>query len=90
LLDLYLSGDFAKDMLIERKHQFETTISNHQWEQEEVASLLGSVNYTDQDIVVIEEFCAKIRDNLEHVAFEGKRHILDLLDVHGTLIQENG
>jgi hypothetical protein len=78
LLDLYLSGGFAKDLLIERK------------EQEQLTAHLGKVKYTDQDIAAIEEFCAKIRGNLDHATYEGKCKILDLFDAHGTLAKKNG
>jgi site-specific DNA recombinase len=89
LVDLYLSGDFDKGMLLERKHRLETTISSLRKEQEQLSAHIGTLNYTDQDLVIIEQFCAQIRENLDHATFEGKRRILDLLDVHGTLAVEN-
>lgn len=90
LVDLYLSGDFDKDMLLERKHRLEATISSLHKEKEQLSIHLSTVNYSDQDLVAIEEFCAKIRGNLDHATFDGKRRVLDLLDVHGTLTVENG
>ena len=52
-------------------------------------SNLGTITYSDQDLVIIEEFCAHIRENLDYATFEGKRRILELLDVRGTLAVED-
>jgi hypothetical protein len=58
-------------------------------EKEQLTSHISTINYSDQDIAIIDEFCKKLRNNLEQVTFEGKRRILELLDVHGTLVIEN-
>jgi site-specific DNA recombinase len=89
LVDLFLMGDFEKDMLVERKHRLETTIASLRKEQEQLSAHLSEDSYSDQDMIIIEDFCASIKDNLDQVTFEGQRHILDLLDVHGTLAIEN-
>ena len=89
LLDLYLSGDFPKEMLMERRTRLEDTIANLKTEQSQLASHLQSVTYSDQDIADIEAFCAKIRERLDMVTFDGKWRILELLDVRGTLAIEN-
>jgi hypothetical protein len=44
---------------------------------------------SDDQIADIEIFCAQIWDGLENATFEQKRHIIDLLDVRGTLAIEN-
>jgi site-specific DNA recombinase len=89
LLDLYLSGNFDKDVLVERKYRLETTIASLRKEQEQLSAHLSEDSYSDQDIAIIEDFCASIREKLDEVTFEGQRRILDLLDVHGTLAIEN-
>jgi site-specific DNA recombinase len=89
LLDLYLAGAFSKEVLLERKDRLETTITNLRKEEDQLTSHLGSITYSDQDLVIIEEFCAHIRENLEYATFEGKRRILELLDVRGTLAVED-
>jgi hypothetical protein len=76
-------------MLIEKKSQIEKNIKTLTKELEQLTTHLSNVTYTDQDILVIEEFCSKIRDNLDYATFEGKRRIIDLLDVRGTLAVEN-
>jgi len=89
LLDLYLSDDFPREMLLEKRGRLEGIIANLRVEQEQLASHLQSITYSDQDIAAIESFCAKVRQNLDITTFEGKRRILDLLDVRGTLAIEN-
>ena len=89
LLDLYLAGAFSKDILLERKQRLETTIANLRKEHEQLTAHLGTISYSDQDIIIIEEFCAHIQENLDYASFEGKRRILEILDVHGTLAIEN-
>ena len=89
LVDLYLSGDFGKDALLERKLRLEANIASLYKEKEQLTSHISTINYSDQDIAIIDEFCKKLCNNLEQVTFEGKRRILELLDVHGTLAIEN-
>ncbi len=89
LVDLFLSGEFEKEMLLERKLRIEDTVDKLYAEQDQISAHLGTVTYTEQDLINIEAYCAKIRDNLDHATFESKRRILDLLDVHGTLAIEN-
>jgi len=89
LVDLYLSGDFNKDVLLERKLRLETNIANLYKEKEQLNAHLSTINYSDQDLAIIDEFCKKIRDNLDQATFDGKRRVLELLDVHGTLAIEN-
>lgn len=89
MLDLYLAGAFSKEVLLERKDRLETTIANLRKEEEQLTSHLGTITYSDQDLVIIEEFCAHIRENLDYATFEGKQRILELLDVRGTLAIED-
>lgn len=89
LLALFLSGEFEKKVLLEHKQRLEDTNEKLHTEQKQVAAHLAKVSYTDQDLINIEEYCAKIGENLDHATFESKRRILDLLDVHGTLAVEN-
>jgi site-specific DNA recombinase len=89
LVDLYLSGGFDKDVLLERKHRLETTITSLYKERDQLLAHLGEIDYTEKDIANIEGFCESIRENLDQVTYEGKRRILDLLDVHGTLTIED-
>jgi len=89
LLDLYLFGDFPKEMLMEKRSRLEQTIANLKMEQNQLASHLNTVSFTDQDIGAVEDYCLYIRENLDLLTFDGKRRILELLDVRGTLAIEN-
>jgi site-specific DNA recombinase len=89
LVDLYLSGRFDKDVLLERKYRLETKIASLYKEKDQLSAHLGEIDYTEKDIANIEGFCESIRENLDQVTYEGKRRILDLLDVRGKLAIEN-
>ena len=89
LLDLYLSGDIQKDMLQERKSRLDGLVHDLKKEREQLSTHIEELTYTDADIATIEDFCALIIQKLDIATFEGKRRIIDLLDVRGTLAVEN-
>jgi hypothetical protein len=89
LLDLYLSGDFPKEVLLERKNRLAKLTADLKKEQAELSVFLQQLTYSDVEIATIEDFCTKIRERLDTVTFEGKRRILEMLDVRGTLAIEN-
>jgi site-specific DNA recombinase len=89
LLDLYLGGDFPKEMLEERKARLEELRANLQREHADVSSHLKTQVISDDDIAEIETFCADIRDRLDETSFEVKRQIIEFLDVRGKLAIEN-
>jgi site-specific DNA recombinase len=89
LLDLYLSGDFPKEVLLERKSRLQALVIDLRKEQTQLATFLQKITYSDADIVTIEDFCNKLRNKLDTATFEGKRRILDMLDVRGKLAIEN-
>ena len=89
LLDLYVSGDFDKEMLIERKSSLESTICKLKHEKIELEARINAITYSDEDIASLEAFCATIKTKLNMATFEDKRHILDMLDVRGTLAIED-
>jgi site-specific DNA recombinase len=88
-LDLYLSGDFPKEVLLERKNRLAKLTADLKKEQAELSIFLQQLTYSDVEIATIEDFCTKIRERLDTVTFEGKRRILEMLDVRGTLAIEN-
>jgi len=89
LLDLYLSGDFPKDVLTERKSRLEQMLANLHKEQKDLAGHIRKVTMTDDQITYIEAFCAKIRNGLDQADFNTKRQIIELLDVRGKVAFEN-
>ena len=89
LLDLYLSGNFPKEMLLERKQQLEQTVVDLERERTDVVSHIQTVLITDKDIAEIEEWCAEVREGLDAATFEDKQRYFTLLDVRGKLAIEN-
>ena len=89
ILDLYLTGDFERGMLTERKLRLETNIVNLRKEHLEISSAIEKLTLTDDQISEIQEFCDGIRDRVETANFEEKRQLLELFDVRGKLAIEN-
>ena len=90
LLDLYLDGNFPKEVLAERKTRLEELILNLGKEQNDLLSHVREVTLTDDQLGYIEEFCAKIRKGLDKADFNVKRQIIQLLDIRGKIAYENG
>ena len=90
LLDLYLDGDFPKEVLTERKARLEDLLFNFGKEQNDLMAQVRHVTMTDDQLSYIEEFCAKIRTGLDHADFNTKRQIIELLDIRGKVAFENG
>jgi len=90
LLDLYLDGNFPKEVLTERKSRLEDLLFNLGKEQNELMAHVRHVTITDDQLNYIEAFCAKIRKGLDHADFNTKRQIIDLLDIRGKIAFENG
>ncbi|MBK8421043.1 hypothetical protein [Candidatus Villigracilis saccharophilus] len=89
LLDLYLGGEFPKEMLTERKSRLEQMLTNLSKEQNDLAGHVRKVTMTDDQLSYIEAFCAKIKNGLEQADFNTKRQIIELLDVRGKIAFEN-
>jgi site-specific DNA recombinase len=90
LLDLYLGGDFPKEILTERKARLESMLANLHKEQDDLARHIRKVTMTDDQLSFIEAFCAKIRNGLDNADFNTKRQIIELLDIRGKIAIENG
>jgi hypothetical protein len=92
LLDLYLSGDFDKEMLTDRKARLETTIGALEKERADLLATLEVQTLTDDQIMTIEDFAREVAGGLEEAeaSFDARRHIIDLLDVRVTLTIEEG
>ena len=89
LLDLYLSGNFPKEMLLDRKAQLEKTVSDLERERTDLSGHIKNVLITDQQVAEIEEWCAEVRTGLDMATFEYKLRYFDLLDVRRKLAFEN-
>jgi len=91
-LDLYLSGDFSREILTERKERLQKTIQALERERVELAAQLEAQTLTDEQIETIVEFAQSITRGLEKADtdFEARRHIIELLDAQVTLAVEDG
>lgn len=89
LLDLYLSGDFERDMLSERRARLEENIENLRKEQAEISSFLDQLVLSDAQVEGIRLFCETVKNVLDTATFEHKRQVLEMLDVRGTLAIED-
>jgi len=89
LLDLYLTGDFPRDVLAERKTHLEKNLANLRKEHQELSATLEDIALTDSQIDEIQEYCDSIRDRLNTASFDEKRQLIDLFDVNGKLAIEN-
>lgn len=92
LLDLYLSGDFDKEMLTERKARLETTIDALDKECRSLAATLQARTLTETDTQSIEDFAREVRralDMIDDGDFEAKRALVVRLDVQIRLAVED-
>jgi site-specific DNA recombinase len=89
LLDLYLGGEFPKEILTERKSRLEQMIAGLTKEQNDLAGHIRKVAITDDQLSYIQSFCAKIRKGLDQADFNTKRQIIELLDIRGKVAFEN-
>lgn len=92
LLDLYLSGDFPKEVLTERKARLETTIAALEKERADLVVTLEAQTLTDEQILTIEQYAGEIADGLEEAEndFEARRRIIEGMDVQVRLTVEDG
>ena len=90
LLDLYLNGDFPKEMLAERKNRLEDTLLKLKVEKSTLTDHIQNVTLSEEQRRDIVAFCNEIRPRLENSSFNNRRHLFDLLDVRGTLAVEDG
>lgn len=89
LLDLYLSGDIAKEMLVERKKRLEDVIASLNKQKNGLLNRLATQKITWEQIQSIQEFVQAVAKRVIEVDesddFERKRQIIELLDVQGRL-----
>jgi len=91
-LDLYLSGDFDKEMLTERKARLEKVIEALESERAGLAAQLETQTFTDEQVQTVMEFAQGVARGLETADqdFEARRRVVEMLDVRATLAVEDG
>lgn len=92
LLELYLSGDFDKDILAARKSRLETKITALQQEETELQMLLADQAISRDQIDAVLQFGEEITKELtSQPTIEMKRYILNTIDLQVWLgMSEDG
>jgi len=92
LLELYLSGDFDKEMLLERKHTLETTLAGLERERTELEAHLSAHSLTQEQVQQLQDVARRVAKGLEAADddFQTRLAIIETLDVRATLAVENG
>ncbi len=93
LLDLYLSGNFPKEMLTERKARLETTIEALDKERRTLAATLQKRALTNEDVQSIEDLARNVQRAFAAIDdddFGAKRAMVERLHVQVSLVVENG
>jgi site-specific DNA recombinase len=90
LVDLFISGQFDKEILWERKNRLETTIAGLEAEQKNIMQVLEGKLLTEEQVLSIIEFAQKIAPKMDTKDFNKKRDLIELLDVRAELKVENG
>ena len=92
LLDLYLAGDFPRDVLTEKKLRLESLIASLEGERQAVTYAARQRLLSDKDIKTIEDMARKLSGELEvaDVDFAARRQLIDTLDCRARLAVENG
>jgi site-specific DNA recombinase len=92
LLDLYVAGDFPKDVLVDRKNRLEESIKALEKERANIVSMLEQRTLTPKQIKSIYRFAERIGKGLSHAQTDPayKREIIEALDVRAIFAVENG
>ena len=93
VLDLYISGEFDKSLLLERRERLQATIQDLTSQREKIAAHIENETITQEQILTIQAFIDRVSEGLEGIEedsdFEAKRRIIEALDVKATLTLEN-
>jgi len=92
LIELYVSGDFSKDDLVDRKKRLETSIKSLNSEKQRLTETVNQTAITPEQIQSVYSFAEKINKGLKIAQDDPntKREILDALDLKAIFSAENG
>lgn len=90
LLDLYLSGEFEKSVLMERRAELEKTIADLEAEHADLQGSLDKQSITPEAEQTVLEFARKVAKGLRaaDMNFKTRRAIIEALEVAATLYQD--
>ncbi len=91
VVELYVGGDIPRDILVDKKQRLETTLSALDEEKQHLSSQLDGKTLTEADLMKIRSFAKQASEelNLDEVGFQGRRRLIEMLDVHAKLYVEN-
>jgi site-specific DNA recombinase len=91
LVDLYVSGEFPKDVLAERKARLESLISDLESQKAELMEHLASHSLTIEQIRTAKELAEQISIRIDAMDedFAPRRQLVEILDLRATLAVEN-
>ena len=91
VLDLYISGDIPRELLVDKKQRLKSTLTALEKERDELNSNLETETLSENEIQQIREFAAQIAEGLEpgNESFDGRQRVIELLDVGASLTVEN-
>jgi len=92
LLDLYLTGDFPRDILTERKARLQETIVALESERQRLTTQLEAGALTQAQVELVRDFAQHVGAGLEDAEndFKARRKLIELLDVRAMLAVEEG
>lgn len=92
LLDLYLSNDFPRDMLTDRRSRLEAKIKALQIENLEIQEVLAEQTISNEQIALIQRFGGEIAIELESAVgdIELMRYVINLLELRVSLSDNDG
>jgi signal recognition particle GTPase len=92
LLDLYLSGEFHKDMLLAKKSKLEKTIVELERERNNLLDSLEKQTLTEEQEKSLIDFTRKISKGMNKADenFQTRRKIIDALGVKASLECQDG
>jgi len=90
LLDLYISGDFDKEMLLDRKQRLEQTIRALEIEQC-VLTLDGSLQAREAKLETIDKMAQSVHEQIKQADtdFDTRRKLIETLGVEATLLVDD-
>lgn len=91
LLDLYLSGEFHKDMLIDKKAELERTIAELEKERAVLLDSMRAQSISDEQEQTLIDFGRRVSAGLGNADtnFKTQRSIVEALGVQAILAREN-
>ena len=90
LLDLYLDGNFPKELLVERRQRLQDTVDSLANERVNLVSHLENSAYSPEQLQAMKEYTQEIAAGLEEAEedFDSRKHIVEMLNVYASLAVE--